>query len=408
MSHRQDNSDSGFPLRVCYVIDNLSTELGIVGGTEHQLLYLIRSLDRSKVKPYVCLLDGANEGALLLDLVDCPVVRLRVTSLKRISTLKQAVRFARFLRRERIDLLQVYFPDSTYFAIPVARLVGVRHIIRTSRNLGYWMTPRDRWFGRLYNLLTSVTVANCDACRASVIANEQTRPDSIVVIPNAIQWDRFEGIANLTWPKSPDEPIFIGAVANLRPIKRLDLLIRAAGYLVTRYPNLRFRIAGDGPLRSDLERLAYTLGVEQHVEFIGPCGDIPGFLNSLHLSVLCSDSEGLSNALMEYMAAGRAIVATAVGGNTELIEHEKHGLLIPPDNTTQLAKTIERLVHDAKLAVCLGASARNRVRTEYGEPRHAHHYESLYANLISPGDSDDFGEKRVDLKQRQKVSVASG
>jgi len=130
------------PTRVCFLIDRLST-----AGTESQLLALIRHLDRSRVTPYLCLLDGEDASSRALEPADCPVLRLGVKSLHHLRTIRQAALFRRFLRREQIDVLQVYFPDSTYFGVPIARLAGVRHIVGTRFNLGYWMTPLHRWLG---------------------------------------------------------------------------------------------------------------------------------------------------------------------------------------------------------------------------------------------------------------------
>ena len=114
------------PIRVCFLIDFLGT-----GGTEWQLLALIRHLDRTQVQPFLALLDGETAKSRALEPADCPVLRLGVRSLCRPGTGRAAIRFARFLRRERIDVLQVYFADSSYFGIPVARLAGVPRVVRT-------------------------------------------------------------------------------------------------------------------------------------------------------------------------------------------------------------------------------------------------------------------------------------
>src|SRR5262249_17030403 len=122
------------PIRVCYMIDELDT-----AGTETQLLALIQRLDRSRLRPAFCLLRGDSPRSRALEPDCCPILRLGVRSLCRPWTLVAAARLARFFRRERIDVLQVYFQDSTYLGVAVARLAGVRHVVRTRNNLGYWM-----------------------------------------------------------------------------------------------------------------------------------------------------------------------------------------------------------------------------------------------------------------------------
>src|SRR4051812_45763815 len=102
------------PVRVCFLIDDLAN-----AGTETQLLALIRHLDRSRIEPYLCLLRGESELSRSLEPDSCPVLRLGVRSLRGPRTLAAAWKLGRFLRRQRIDILQVYFPDSTYFGVPV-------------------------------------------------------------------------------------------------------------------------------------------------------------------------------------------------------------------------------------------------------------------------------------------------
>src|SRR5436309_10204585 len=120
------------PVRVCFLIDELAT-----AGTETQLLALVRRLDRRRVRPHLCLLRGDGAASRALEPDDCRVLRLGVRSLRSPAALAGAWRLARFLRRERIDVLQVYFPDSTYFGVPVGRLAGVPAVVRTRNNVGH-------------------------------------------------------------------------------------------------------------------------------------------------------------------------------------------------------------------------------------------------------------------------------
>src|SRR5207245_11089856 len=159
------------PVRVCFLIDSLQP-----AGTETQLLALIRHLNRSRVRPFLCLLDGEDELSRSLEPKDCPVLRLGVKGLSRPQSLAKAWRLARFLRRERIDVLQVYFPDSTYFGVPVAWLAGVPAIVRTRNNVGHWLTPLHRRLGRLLNGFTTATIANCEAARQALLESEGPSP----------------------------------------------------------------------------------------------------------------------------------------------------------------------------------------------------------------------------------------
>ncbi len=369
------------PTRVCFVIDQLST-----AGTEMQLLALLRHLDRSRVQPYLCLLKGATKGAgaesRTLEPENCPVLRLGVTSLHHPSTLGQALRFARFLRKERIDVVQVYFPDSTNFGVTVARMAGVRRVVRTRFNLGYWMTRIDRWLGRLHSRLVDATVTNCEACREAVVIDEWADPASVHVVENGVELTPFARLTPPRFDVDGRRRRRVGMVANLRPVKEPHVFIEAARHIAEEHPDVEFHIAGEGTLRPHLESLIAELHLAQRVFLRGQVRDIPRFLGSIDLAVLCSRSEGASNAILEYMAAGRAIVATSVGGTPQLLEDGIHGLLVPPGDPVALAEGLLRLLDDASLAARLATAARQRVHERFDARQRARRYESLYEQLL--------------------------
>ena len=298
------DSKSRRPVRVCFMIDSLQP-----AGTETQLLALIRHLDRSRVRPFLCLLDGEDELSRSLEPKDCPVLRLGVKGLSRPQSLAKAWRLAQFLNRQRIDVLQAYFPDSTYFGVPVAWLARVPRIVCTRNNIGYWTTPWHRRLGRLCHRLS-------------------------------------------------------------------------AGLVAATHPHVTFHIAGEGELRRTLEELVADLKLTDRVFLPGTIQDVPGFLAKLDIAVLCSRSEGMSNAILEYMAAEKAIVATAVGGNGQLLEHERHGLLIPPGDPYQLGEAMRRLLNDPALAFRLAQAARKRVEERYSRQAMVRRFEAFYQDLL--------------------------
>jgi glycosyltransferase involved in cell wall biosynthesis len=365
------------PVRVCFVIDRLFR-----GGTELQLLQLIEGLNRERVEPILCLLDGEDEQSRELAPKSCEVLRLGVRSLHRPSTLFKAWRFAKFLRSRQIDIVQTIFPDSMYFAAPIARLMGVRHVIRTRRDLGFWMKPINRMAGRIYNLFITATVANCEACREAVVSQEKVARDSVIVIENGLDMKPFAkippvGTANGRMRK-------IGMVANLRKVKGPEVFVNAAKIVAEKHPDVVFQLAGN---TDDYSRqLIKESGVEHRFELKGNLDNIPHFLSDLDIAVLTSHSEGLSNTILEYMAAGRPIVATAVGGNVEMIESGVHGLLTPPGNHTAVASAIDRILCDPKLKMSLGAACKERIHQKCSLESTISRYETFYLNLAEDRD----------------------
>ena len=365
------------PVRICFLIDRLC-----VAGTETQLLALINHLDRRVVQPYLCLLNGQDEISRGMEPADCPVVRFGVYKLRSVKALAEARRFARFLRCERIDILQVYFIDSSTFGALVGRLAGVRHIIRVRNNLGHWLTPGLKWRFRFVNRLVTLTLTNTEAGRQAAMAQEGLPAESVVTLGNGIDLARFPDAPADDMPWRPGTRR-VGIVANLRPVKGLDVFLRAAMLIHAAHPDTVFAIAGEGDLRPELERQTQALGLADRVEFLGLVQDIPAFLKTLDIAVLSSRAEGMSNALLEYMAAGRPIVATAVGGNVKLIRDGLDGLLVPPDNPEQLAEAIDHLLREPVLATQMGQSAYHSVREQFSWKSVARKYEMFWHGLAS-------------------------
>jgi glycosyltransferase involved in cell wall biosynthesis len=289
---------------------------------------------------------------------------------------------AQFLNQQRVDILQVYFPDSTYFGVPVGCLAQVPRIVCTRNNIGYWTTPLHRRLGSFCHRLSAGLVANCQACGQAVSDGEGLSPKRIAVLENGVDLSRFP--EPLRWPHSAGGGKIrrIGITANLRPVKDLDLFIHAAAKLTATHPHVSFHIAGEGELRPDLEKLVSDLSLADRVFLPGTIDDVPGFLRELDIAVLCSKSEGMSNAILEYMAAGKAIVATAVGGNVQLLEHERTGLLVPAGDPHSLVEAIRRLLDDPALAIRLARAARQRVEDRYSRQAMVRRFEDFYEQLL--------------------------
>ncbi len=183
----------------------------------------------------------------------------------------------------------------------------------------------------------------------------------------------------------------MGVTANLRPVKGLDVLLDAATRLSGEYADLVFQVAGEGEMRGPLEETARERGLGGRFQLLGLVSDVPAFLGGLDVAVLCSRSEGMSNALLEYMAAGRAIVATAVGAAPDLIEDGVHGLLVPPGDAGRLADAIATLMRRPELARRLGEAARRRARDRCGREAMVERFTDFYERL---GSQKRFGGRR--------------
>jgi len=366
------------PINVCFMIDRLRR-----AGTEGQLVALIKQVNRSQVRPSLCLLDGEDEQSRSLEPDDCPVIRLGIRSLARRRTLRRCRQLAAALRNQRTDVLQLFFRDSTYLGALAGYWAGVPHVVRTRNNIGHWITPVDRVLNRVCRRFITHTLVNSEAGREAIVSTEGVSGEMVTVLENGVDIDRFAWIGPLS-PVAPVRPR-IGTVANLRAVKGIDLLIKAALRIARTLPGVEFLVAGEGEDRPALEQLLSTTGLAGQFRLLGQIEDIPSFLASLDIAVLCSRAEGSPNAVLEYMAAGRPIVAARVGGVGRLLDHEVHGLLVEPENPAALADSILALLQDRQAALRMSQAARMRAMTEFTRAAMIDRYERFLFRLMSKG-----------------------
>jgi L-malate glycosyltransferase len=262
--------------------------------------------------------------------------------------------------------------------VPLARLAGIRRIVRVRNNLGHWLTPAHRLLGRITGRLADVTLTNCEPARQALLSVEGGPGRKVVVLENGVDLDRFTAL-----PPANNPAPRIGVVANLRPVKGVDMFIRAAARLVSEYPWATFHIAGKGEQRPVLEQLIGELGLTGRVTLHGAVADVPAFLAGLDVAVLPSHAEGMSNAVLEYLAAGRPVVATEVGANAHLLGGGAFGLLVPPGSPKALAGGIGQLLADPAKAARLAAAGRLHVRDQYSRDAMRRRFEDFYEHLCA-------------------------
>jgi glycosyltransferase involved in cell wall biosynthesis len=239
--------------------------------------------------------------------------------------------------------------------------------------MGVWYTPGKLAVLRFVSTFVDRYVANCRAVAQVVQQKEWVPCRKISVIYNGINPAADDLCGSARVPEMlppPEKAPVIGIVANLKPIKRIDVLMRAVVAVRARYPGLRLLVIGrdglssrGGSMCQELDQLAIRLGIRDAVIFTGGVDDPAPLISRFTVAVLCSESEGFSNALIEYMQAGRPVVCTDTGGNPELVQDGINGFVIPVGDVDQLADRIIRILSDSALANRLGEAARKTVRS---------------------------------------------
>jgi glycosyltransferase involved in cell wall biosynthesis len=304
--------------------------------------------------------------------------------LRSFSSFSKALELRRFFKQNKIDIIQALTIDnpSLIFVAGIGKLSGVKKVFGFRVDIGFWMTPGQARAGKFaQRFLIDKVIANAEACKRSIIEQENAKTENIFVVPNLIEIERYEKIP--TWTKAKaHSPKKVGIVGNLKSVKGTDIFLEAAKIVLRTHRHVLFELAGTGKTEQYQSQIR-KLGIAQDARLLGSLSDVPAFLSTLDVAVLSSRSEGLPNAIMEYMAAGRPCVVTDVGGCCELIQHNRNGLLVPSENPAALAEGIVYMLDHPEQAEQFAATARKDVSERYEAAFLANQWCEIYENTIN-------------------------
>jgi L-malate glycosyltransferase len=379
----------------------------LCGGTESQVMTLCRVLDPGRFDvEFACL---RRWGQFVNELEDrqIPLTEYPIGSFYSVTALAQQAKFARHLRRRRTQIVHAYSFYGNVFAVPPARLAGTPAVIASIRDLGLYLTPKQRLVQRHVCRLADRVVVNAEAVKDWLV-REGYDPAKIVVIHNGVDLSRFgtprEPGRIATELGLPAETPLVAVVSRLTRMKGLEQFVEAAAMVARQVPAARFLIVGetpahDTPYLDQLKSLAGRLHIADRVIFTGLRSDVPALLASVAVAAMPSLNEALSNSLLEAMAAGAPVVATRVGGTPEALADGKTGLLVPPADVPALAAAITRLLETPLLSARLGRAARQVIEDRFSIARMAMNTQLLYRALLTrqarEAERRVFGQERV-------------
>jgi glycosyltransferase involved in cell wall biosynthesis len=352
------------PRRLRIVHLTLGLELG---GQEQLLVEFARHADRKKVDLHFVSLSG--RGVLADDLEACgwPVTTLHVPLGLRPGLIWTLFRL---FRRLGADVVHSHDDRPQIYGAPAGKLAGAR-VIHTRHNQGAFLSARQRVLVRL-----AAGFTDCFVC----ISHDSARRSAAQGIPRRLIRKVWNGIDTARFSYAGPDPTGPAVVvARLAPEKDLETLLQAVALLAPSRPGFRLEVAGEGPCQPDLIRSVSERNLGEQVRFLGTVRDVPGLLARARLFVLSSLSEGISLTLLEAMARGLPVAATAVGGNLEVVEPEQTGLLVPARDPGALAAALVRLWDDPELGRRLGHTGRERVEQHFEVRRMVSAYEDLYS-----------------------------
>lgn len=366
------------------------------GGSERQAVQLTRLLlESGRYNVFVATLE--RDGVLLdeinqLGLSDIPEYRLN--SFYDLHTARQVWRFAQYLKKHEIDVVHTHDFYTNVFGMAGAALARIPVRIASRRESSVRPAAQrlvERWAYRAAH----VVVANCEDVGRQLmregVAEQKVRTIYNGIDPARVQVVEAERKKILATLNLPEEARFVTIMANMRAHVRHPepacwkdhpTFLRAAQRVHERVPEAAFIIAGEGELKEMTQELARSLGLGERTFFLGRCQDVGALLSISDVCVLSSRSEGFSNAILEYMAAGKPVVATDVGGAREAIMHGESGYLAPVGDHEQLAGHIISLLLQPETSRWMGERGKRLASEKFSSLRQLQNVESLYNELL--------------------------
>ncbi len=377
-------------IRILYVIDKLAC-----AGTQRQLIELLGHIDKEKFEPAVCCLLFDGEWAWKVRELGIPIHVLGLKKIYGLKALYKLFMLIRLIRRGRYDIVHNCLFAANVFGTLAAKLARIKVIINSRRQAGYWNENPNRLIWRFVNKSSDCVIANSENVRSFIASNEGVDEDKILVIHNGLVISpRRPKFGKLNRELSiPNDTIIVCIVANLTAVKGHLDLIRAFEKVTATCETAHLVCIGDGPLRTYLEKEVRNRNLDSNIHFLGRRQDVDEILANVDIGVMASLSEGLPNAILEYMMAGIPVVATGVGGVTDIIRHDENGFLVSPGDTDALSETLIRLCESKQLRKELGAAGRKDVEKRFDSSRMVKEYEDVYSKLIDN-----------DTKCRDKIS----
>jgi len=356
-----------------------------IGGTERQFVQLVQKIDPNRFDLHVSCFERVGSFLPAIEARGVPLTEYGIRRLYSPSTLRAQWQFARYLRENQIHIVHSYGFYPNFFAVPAARLAGVPVVIASIRDTGEVLERSKRRAQKAACRLATHVLANADAVRDRLV-EDGYNSGKISVIRNGIipvQTERLErgGPIRREFGIPDDAPILL-ILSRLNALKGIPYLLGAMPAVLAKFPKTRLLIVGDGAQRQTLERQSESLGLKRAIIFTGFRMDVPNLLRETSISVLPSLSEGLSNVLIESMAAGIPTVATMVGGNFEVIRDGVTGFLVPPKSSAELSRAILLLLNDPEMAENMGKAGILHIRQRFSIDRALHETEQLYASLL--------------------------
>jgi len=368
------------PINVLHILMKLS--LG--GGVSKQLSAVLEHYNLKEFSPIVCSITDRSDLINNNQIPGVEVICLNKSGWKAVKELYK------IMRQRNIHVVHTREYRASLYGRIAARLAKVPCII-SSFHLTYPEKSRSRRLTRrlvnnLASLFTDKIVAVSEAVRRDILQYEKIPEEKVCVIYNGIDKKDFTTIDGKYIRQELRIPLgatVIGTVGRLVSQKGHKYLLAAFALIKNEFPGARLLLVGEGSRMDELKNYAKGLSVDKEVIFAGLRSDIPQMLSAMDIFVFPSLWEGLGNALLEAMAAGKPVIATNIPPIREVINSEQAGILVPPADPAAIASAVRLLLQDRALAASLGKTSQERAFSSFGIDRTVTMYLDLYKGILS-------------------------
>lgn len=353
-----------------------------LAGAQKVVLDLAKNLNPNKFSSMIVSL----YGGVLLEEARRANIKVVCLEPKGVFDIVALMKLVILMKKEKIDIVHSHGFNANYYGAIAAKIANIPVCIITEHGR-YWLERRRRiLMTKLAAGLAKITISVSEDLREVLIETLKLSPHKVITVYSGIDLKEFSPNEKMDIKKEfgiNPEMFVVGNVANLRPVKGQIYLLKAIPKVIKVIPNIKIIIVGEGESRKELENVASELNISEHVIFLGQRQDIASILNIVDVFVISSLSEEISLAILEAMAMKKAVIATRVGGNPEIISNGATGLLVPPKDENILSEAIIRLLKDKKFALELGERAYQLVKERFCLEVMIKNVENLYEELIN-------------------------
>ena len=363
------------------------------GGKEQCVVNLANSLFEEGVLPLIVCLET---GGILQNELRYPDIKVFELNKRKGNDIRVPFRLAKLLKKEKVDIVHSNNWGTLLECVVARKIAGIRHLVHTQHGMDYGMeASRSKFHERVRRLVKQIAcrwitqvVAVSLQVKEMVMKEWHAPPGKVTVINNGIYINgkapsRQEIIKKRNKLGLKESDFVIGSIGFFRPVKDFPTVIRSMAHIIEKVPQSKLVLIGDGESKKEIEYEIERFHLWSHIHLLGWRSDVKELFPTMDVFVSSSISEGISLSILEAMSSEIPVVATSVGGNPEIINDRKTGVLIPPRSPEMLADQIILLFEDLERRKTMGRHGRDRVEKKFSVKRMAGEYIKVYRELLN-------------------------